>query len=125
MKFHGRFRRRRSSALQRRNTEYHVLYTTLTFQAGTTAILNWVLELFSIINPMLIFILKLYYFHTMDNRRQAFFRNHLVQRVRLPSPSHSRPTRLRSLLFQRTKHANRKNAYFGRVLARRWGYIGL
>jgi hypothetical protein len=33
------------------------LYTTHTFQAGTTAILNWVLELFSIINPVLILIL--------------------------------------------------------------------
>jgi hypothetical protein len=32
------YRRRRSSVLQRRNTDYHVLYTTLTFQAGTTAI---------------------------------------------------------------------------------------
>jgi hypothetical protein len=32
------YRRRRSSVLQWRNTDYHVLYTTLTFQAGTTAI---------------------------------------------------------------------------------------
>jgi hypothetical protein len=28
-------------------------------------------------------------FHTMDNRRQVFFWNHLVQRVRLPSHSPS------------------------------------
>ena len=98
IKIHRRFRRRRSSVLQRQNTDYHVLYTTLTFQAGTTAILNWVLELFSIINPVLILILKLYYFHTMDNKRQVFCCNHLVQRVCLPSPSRSCPTCLRSLM---------------------------
>jgi hypothetical protein len=45
IKIHGRFRRRRSSVLQRQNTDYHVLYTTLIFQAGTKVILNWVLEL--------------------------------------------------------------------------------
>jgi hypothetical protein len=56
-----------------------LVYTTLTFQAWTTATFNWVLELSSIINPVLIFILKLNYFHTMDNRWQAFFCNHLVQ----------------------------------------------
>jgi hypothetical protein len=44
IKIHGRFRHRRSSVLQWQNTDYHVLYTTLTF-TGTTAILNWVLEL--------------------------------------------------------------------------------
>ena len=70
----------RSSVLERQSTDYHVFYTTLTFQAGTTAILNWVLERFSIINLVLILMLKLYYFHTMDNRRQVFFCNHLVQR---------------------------------------------
>jgi hypothetical protein len=45
IKIHGRFRRRRSSVLQRQNIFNHVLYTMLTFQAGSTAILNWVLEL--------------------------------------------------------------------------------
>jgi hypothetical protein len=99
IKIHRRFRRRRSSVLQRQNTDYHVFYTTLTFQAGSTAILNWVLELFSIINPVLILILKLYYFHTMDNRRQVFCCNHFVQRVCLPSTSRSHPTCLRSLLL--------------------------
>jgi hypothetical protein len=99
IKIHRRFRRRRSSVLQRQNTDDHVFYTTLTFQAGTNAILNWIQELFSVINPVLILILKLYYFHTMDNRRQVFFRNHFVQRVCLPSPSRSRPTCLRSLSF--------------------------
>jgi hypothetical protein len=36
-------------------------------------------------------------FHTMYNRRQVFFCNHLVQRVCLPS--RSRPTCLRSLVI--------------------------
>ena len=30
-------------------------------------------------------------FYTMDNRRQVFFCNHLVQRICLPLPSRSRP----------------------------------
>jgi hypothetical protein len=66
-----------------------------TFQAGTTATLNWVLERFSIINLVLILIPKLYYFHTMDNRRQVFFCNHLVQRVCLSSTLRSHPACLR------------------------------
>jgi hypothetical protein len=53
LKFHGSFTETLPSlCLQRQNTDYHVVYTTLTFQAGTNATFNSVLELFSIINPV-------------------------------------------------------------------------
>jgi hypothetical protein len=81
-KFHGNFRV--VMVVHFTTAKYRLLrfrlYNAYTFQARTTTTLtDWVQELFSIF--------KLYYFpYDGYNRRQYFFRNHLVQRVRLPSP---------------------------------------
>ena len=48
------------------------------FEAGITTILNYILQPFTIINPVFISIFKLYSFHTMDNRKH-FPPNYLVQ----------------------------------------------
>ena len=69
---------RRSLCVQLQHTDYHVLYTTSKFEAATTTTLNYILQPFTIFNLVFISILKLYTFHTMDNRKH-FFRNYLVQ----------------------------------------------
>ena len=57
LKSHGSFRRCRRSGYDWQNTDYHVLYTTLTFQAGPTATFICGLEIFSIIKPVLTLII--------------------------------------------------------------------
>ena len=66
-----------SLCVQLQHTDYHVLYTTSKFEAATTTTLNYILQPLTIFNPVFISILKLYTFHTMDNRKH-FFRNYLV-----------------------------------------------
>ena len=63
--------------LQLQHTDYHVVYTTSKFEAGSFYF-DYVLQPFTIINPVFMSILELYSFHTMDNK-EHFFRNCLVQ----------------------------------------------
>ena len=79
LKSHKRFEHASPSlCVQLQHTDYHVLYTTSKFEAATTTTLNYILQPFTIFNPVFISILKLCTFHTMDNRKH-FFRNYLVQ----------------------------------------------
>ena len=81
LKSHKRFKHASPSlCVQLQHTDYHVLYTTSKFEAATTTTLNYILQPFTIFDPVFISILKLYTFHTMDNRKH-FFRNYLVQHL--------------------------------------------
>ena len=102
LKSHKRFKHASPSlCVHLQHTDYHVLYTTSKFEAATTTTLNYILQPFTIFNPVFISILKLYTFHTMDNRKHFFRQLFSSTLFSLPSPSPScyRPTCLRSLTF--------------------------